>query len=264
MTLRTGILHHSPLTHVVASVRFAPWARLPNKIAEIQDEMREIAPLMNVIQIEHLPGANNSGKSDAWMLMSSDKSYCFQFAADQLLMFTTKYTRFSDFIGNYDKALSVLLNHMRFVDVFNMGVRYIDKITAKPGERISQYIADSWLLPQVAEYASVGGNIMGEYRKDDHRLRVSVQSLPGALPIPHDILGLTMMAQQPNAEFQISATTPNDLILDMDAVTLHESAKRMDKANVLSGLRALHDVANDFFRHPDVLTDHAFRTWKGE
>lgn len=265
MTIRTGILPHSPLTHVIASVRFAPWARLPNKIAEIQDEMRDIAPLMNTIQVEHVgPSSINSVKSDAWMLMSSDKSYCFQFAHDQLLMFTTKYTKFSDFIGKYEKALSVLLNHMRFVDVLNMGVRYVDKITAKPNEDISSYISKAWLPPQISGHASVGGTIFGEYRKEDSRLRVSAQSMPGVLPIPHDVLGLIMMTQQPHTEFQVHATGANEIVLDMDAVAMLESPQRMEKSLVLSGLKSLHDVANDFFRHPDVLTDHAFRTWKGE
>ncbi|SFY19856.1 TIGR04255 family protein [Pseudomonas sp. NFACC49-2] len=265
MTIRTGILTHSPLTHVIASVRFAPWARIPSKIAEIQDEMRDIAPLMNTIQIEQMgPNPLNPVKSDAWMLMSSDKSYCFQFANDQLLMFTTKYTRFDDFIGKYEKALSVLLSHMRFVDVLNMGVRYVDKITAKPDEHISSYISKAWLPPQLSEHTSVGGTILGEYRKGDSRLRVSAQSMPGALPIPHDVLGLIMMTQQPHTEFKLLGTGPNELILDMDAVALFESPRRMEKSLVLAGLKSLHDLANDFFRHPDVLTDHAFRTWKGE
>lgn len=226
--------------------------------------MREIAPLMNAIQIESMTPGGGVVKNDTWMLMASDKSYCFQFAHDQLLMFTTKYTKFSDFKSKYEKALSVLLNHMRFVDVLNMGVRYIDKITTKPNENIAQYISEAWLPPKIAEHNSVGGTIAGEYRKENYRLRVSVQSTPGALPIPHDILGLIMMTQQPNSEIQIRGTGENEVILDLDAISLFEAPKRMDTSSVLTELDSLHCVANDFFRHKDVLTEHAFRTWKGE
>lgn len=264
MTTRTGILAHSPLTHVIVSVRFAPWAKLPDKIADIQDELREIAPLMNSIQVEQVGPVPMPSVRDAWMLMSSDKSTCIQFARDQLLMFTTKYTRFSEFVEKFDKSLTVLLSYMRFIDVLNMGVRYVDRISAKPGEDLSAYISGAWLPPQIDGHDSVGGTIGGEYRKNDVRLRVAAQSIPGSLPIPHDVLGLIMMTQQPHTEFQIQGTNQNELILDMDAVSLFDSPRRMDRTLVLSVLEKLHTTANEFFRHPDVLTDHAFNVWKGE
>lgn len=271
MTNRNGILLHSPLTHAIASVRFAPWANLPNKIAEIQDELRDIAPLLNAVQIQtdpSLPGhhsaAGGSPISQAWLLMASDKSFCIQFASDQLLMFATKYTRYSDFSSTYKRALTVLLKHMRFVDVINMGVRYIDKITAKPDEQISDYISDKWLPPALSGYDRAGGTVFGEYNKDTTRLRVTAQSLPNALPVPNDILGMLLMSQGPGTEIQFQGTTDKDLILDMDSVTAFSPPRRMEAEMVSINLDRLHSIANDFFRNSDAITDHAFSVWQGE
>ncbi|WP_162874175.1 TIGR04255 family protein [Pseudomonas viridiflava] len=266
MTNRTGILRNSPLTHAVASVRFAPWANLPNKIAEIQDELRDILPLLNAIQFEQgVPGQHSAAPvAQAWMLMSSDKSHCIQFAPDQLLMFTTRYTRFSDFIAIYRRALSVLLNHMRFVDVINMGVRYVDRITALPTESLSQYITDKWLPPVLANSERVGGAIIGQYKIGSTYLRVNAQSLPNVLPIPNDIIGMTLMAQGQAGEIQLQPTSDKDLILDMDSTGAFSPPERMDLEQVILHLNSLHKIANEFFRNSDTLTDHAFNVWQGE
>lgn len=270
MTNRNGILLHSPLTHAIASVRFAPWANLPNKIAEIQDELRDIAPLLNAVQIQtdpSLPGQHSPTGgphiAQAWLLMALDKSFCIQFAPDQLLMFTTKYNRFSDFSSTYKRALTVLLKHMRFVDVINMGVRYIDKITAKPDEKISDYISEKWLPPTLSGHDRAGGTVFGEYTKDSTRLRVTAQSLPNALPVPNDILGMLLMSQGPGSEIQFQGTSEKDLILDMDSVTTFSPPRRMEVEIVITNLDRLHSVANDFFRNSDAITDHAFRVWQG-
>ena len=245
MTNRNGILLHSPLTHAIASVRFAPWANLPNKIAEIQDELRDIAPLLNAVQIQvdpNLPGhlsPSGSPIAQAWILMSLDKSFCIQFAPDQLLMFATKYTRFSDFLNTYKRALTVLLKHMRFVDVINMGVRYVDRITAKPHEQISDYISEKWLPPTLKDHDRVGGTVFGEYSKDSTRLRVTAQTLPNALPIPNDILGMILMTQG-QGEIQLQGTSEKDLILDMDSVISFAPPRRMEAEMVTENLDRLH------------------------
>jgi uncharacterized protein (TIGR04255 family) len=271
MTNRNGILLHSPLTHAIASVRFAPWANLPNKIADIQDELRDIAPLLNAVQIQtdpsmlaHHSPASGSHIAQAWVLMSLDKSFCIQFAPEQLLVFATKYTRFSDFLSTYRRALTVLLKHMRFVDVINMGVRYVDRITAKPEEKISDYISDKWLPPTLNGHERAGGTVFGEYSKDSIRLRVTAQSLPNALPIPNDVLGMILMSQGQIPEMQLQGTSDKDLILDMDSVISFSPPRRMETEMVCINLDRLHSVANDFFRNSDTITDHAFRVWQGE
>jgi len=51
----------------------------------------------------------------------------------------------------------------------------------------------------------------------------------------------------------------------MDAIKQFPEPQRMDnQKDILVHLQNLHTVANNFFRHQDVCTNHAFKLWKGE
>lgn len=270
MTSRSGILPYSPLKYVIASIRFAPYIRMPAKIAEIQDEMREVAPLVNTIQMVEQPGgaagaAGAPTSSSTWMLMAPDKSYCFHIAQDQLLVINNKYARFDLFIKQYEFALNVLLNHMRFLDVQALGVRYIDHVKIRSNESFSDYLTSNWLPPTMEGYLQKGGNVFAEYEKDEaNALRVMIQTMPNTLPIPNDLLGLLMMTQTFNGEIKLDATTDRDLIIDIDSIKRTDEPKRMQAREVLENLGKLHSTANSFFRNSEFLKDHAFKVWKGE
>jgi uncharacterized protein (TIGR04255 family) len=62
------------------------------------------------------------------MLLSADRSLGIQLAPDQMLVFTKEYIRYSDFEKILSRVLDELLKLMRFIDVNNMGVRFIDHI----------------------------------------------------------------------------------------------------------------------------------------
>jgi uncharacterized protein (TIGR04255 family) len=267
MTIRTGLLKRSPLKYVVASIRFAPWPLLGSKIAEIQDAIRDIAPLMHIIEIEQLsPNGQTMQRSgttrEAWMLMDADKSFGIQMSPDQLLLFTTNYTRFADFIKIYRQALDVLIKHMRYVDVINMGVRYIDYIKILPEESLSKYISKSFLPPIAEGHESVGANIVTEYKVNDSKLRVSAVSMPGLIPVPQDILGLLMMIDP--KPIQLTPLTEQELVFDIDAIKIFEKPVKMQAEHILEVLDGLHTTANNFFRQSDVFTDYAFDMWKGD
>lgn len=267
MTNRTGVLPHSPLTHVIASVRFAPWPRLAKQIDDIQDSMRDIAPLMNAVQLEQVgpDGQAQGTPRQAWVLVASDHSFSIQYSQDQILLCTTNYGQFADFSSKFQRALSTLLEHMKFIDVLNMGVRYIDRIKAKDGEQISDYITSALLTPKIANHASIGSHIIAEYSKGDNvRLRVNAMSIPNTLTVPQDIIGALMMANVSNKALSFEVLKENEMVLDMDAIFTSTSPSRMPLEEVMKRLEDLHVVANDFFRQEDVCSAHAFSIWKGE
>lgn len=68
MTDRTGILPNSPLIYAIASIRFAAWPLLSKKIDEIHDELREITPLIQTIQIQTgIPSIQGENVTKLWM-----------------------------------------------------------------------------------------------------------------------------------------------------------------------------------------------------
>ncbi|MDD5135683.1 MAG: TIGR04255 family protein [Phycisphaerae bacterium] len=264
MTNRTGILPNSPLMYAIASIRFAPWQVLAKKIDEIHDELREITPLIQTIQVQRaIPGMQGENVTKLWMLLSSNRKLGIHLAPDQLLVFSNKYTRYTEFEAVLEKCLSILLKHMRFMDVTNTGVRYVDHIKVREGEDRKQYILEHLLTANFSGITDVGCVYVGSYKSGDYDLRVRCTSQPDALAVPEDMISLLTMSSEPGSTLRLDKLN-DGILLDIDAYKVYSTPTRMDKEMVLNQLRNLHQIANDFFRHNDVCTDYAFKTWKGE
>lgn len=266
MTTRTGVLKNSPLTMVFASVRFAPWALLGKRIDEIQNDLRDVLPFMHHIEVEAPDGAPQgmAFNNEAWMLISLDKSYGVQMTKDQVLIFTPQYVNYQDFEEKIERVLDTLLSQMKFMHVQNMGVRYIDHIKPKDQEQTSEYISDKFLVPTIKGYTSTGGHFFNEYTCKQHSLRVNVVNIPGALPIPQDAIPVLAIFNGIEKPLKLAQLKPQEALVDMDAVTIFESAEKRSKESIIEELKKLHTVANNFFRHEEVFSDYAFKVWKGE
>lgn len=265
MTNRTGVLAKSPLKYVLASVRFAPWPLVAKKMDEIQNELRDVLPLMHHIRLE-TPEAQAQGlglAQEAWMLADVDKDYCVQISKDQVIFFTTTYSDYQEFSEKNSRALGVLYRFMNFIDVNNAGVRYIDHVKPAANEKKSDYISKKFLAPSINGLESSGGHIISEYITTSEKLRVNVLGIPGAFPIPQEMVSIPLIlnGDQP---FQVEALGSEDFIVDMDAIAMYPTPKRFSQQDLENVLHQLHNVANRFFRHEDVFTEHAFNVWKGE
>lgn len=264
MTDRTGILPNSPLIYAIASVRFAAWPLLAKKIDEIHDELREITPLIQTIQIQTgIPGIQGENVTKLWMLLSSDRNLGIHLAPDHLLVFCRKYTRYNEFEATLSKCLSVLLKHMRFMDVINTGIRYVDHIKVKEGENRNQYVSERLLATSFSGITDVGCVYAGSYKSGEYDLRVRCISQPDSLAVPEDMISLLTMSTEPSGALRLE-TLNNGILLDMDVIKAYPTPTRMDKEVLLEQLKNSHRIANDFFRHNDVCTDYAFKIWKGE
>lgn len=268
MTIRTGVLKHSPLSYALASIRFAPWPLMSKKIDEIQNDLREIAPLLNRIQVEQVgvDGQMTKGAgfaSESWTLLASDKSYGFLLSQDQLLFMTTSYITYDDFEAKISHAMDVLFRYMVFMDVMNVGVRYVDRITPRDDEKISQYISSKFLPPSLDGYEINAGHIFSEYNVKGYNLRVNAVSIPGALPVPQDMLGVVVMMNGADKPLQFQGLRKEELLLDMDSIYNPGAPTRMNQGELKGLLRELHSNSNSFFRREDVLTDFAFQAWRG-
>lgn len=268
MTIRTGILKHSPLSYALASIRFAPWPLMSKKIDEIQNDLREIAPLLNRIQVEQVGADGQMTKgagftSESWTLLASDKSYGFLLSQDQLLFMTTSYIAYDDFEAKISHAMDVLFRYMVFMDVMTVGVRYVDRITPRGDEKISQYISPKFLPPALEGCETNAGHIFAEYKINDCNLRINAVSIPNALPVPQDMLGVVVMMSGGDKPLQFEGLKQEELLLDMDSIYSPGAPTRMKQAELKGLLRTLHSNSNGFFRHEDVLTDFAFQAWRG-
>lgn len=271
MTDRTGILKNSPLVFVLASVRFLPWQMMAKKIDEIHDVLRDTAPLIQELRIQPIDMPSQFSKTSAealigaWVFMSNDRSLGIHLSQDQLLVFTKKYENYKHFEDVISKCLEVLLKHMRFMDISNMGVRFIDRIQLKASEKHSDYVTEKFLPSDVEGFNSTGGIIFGTYKDKDMCLRVRSITQPDALYLPEDMFNLAALTQDPTKPIEIKFLTEKQFILDMDAIKQFPVTSRMqERKDILDQLNQLHSLANKFFRHQEFCTDYAFKTWRGE
>lgn len=264
MTDRTGILINSPLIYAIASIRFAPWPLLAKKIEEIHDELREITPLIQTIQMQSsIHGMQSENVTKLWMLLSSNRKLGIHLASDQLLVFSSEYSRYTEFESVLRTCLNVLLKHMRFMDVTNTGVRYVDHIKVKDNESRKQYISERLLSASFSGITDIGCVYFGSYKSGDYDLKIRCTSQPDSPTIPEDMIGLLAMSSEPTSTLGLDMLN-DGVLLDIDAYKVYPTPTRMDKEVLLEQLKNLHHIANDFFRQNDVCTDYAFKTWKGE
>lgn len=239
---------------------------MAKKIDEIHDELRDITPLIQRIQIQQIEaGARPSMQGEAsnvWMLMSSDRSFGIHLAPDQLLIFSKNYSRYADFASVLNSSLEVLFKHMRFMDVTSTGVRYVDHIKIAEGEARRDYVLDKLLPADFAGLEAIGGVSIGTYKAEETELRVRCISQPDALTVPEDFFSVLAMSHEPGIPLKLE-TLGNGILLDIDSFKNYAAPERMSKQGVLDQLDSLHQKANAFFRHESVCTEHAFEVWKG-
>ncbi|MGO4309142.1 TIGR04255 family protein [Pseudomonas sp. KB_15] len=270
MSDRSGILQNSPLVYALASIRFAPWPLLAERFPQIQDAFRDIAPLINEIQVQvPAPGLSMAPEfttSKMWMMLSADRSLGIQLSADQVFIFSREYTSYTEFEKVLERVLTELLRQMRFIDVNAMGVRFIDHIKTSTQDELQKYVSAQLLAPAFEGFEQLGGSSMTSYRCGEGKeLRVRYTNFPGQPSMSEDLMGLLIMTQDPTIGVNFDTLKPGEAVIDMDAIQQMSRPLRVDAApKALEHLRALHSVANDFFRHKDVFTDYAFSSWKGE
>jgi uncharacterized protein (TIGR04255 family) len=271
MVDRTGKLKNSPLAYMLASVRFASWTLMAKKIDEIHEELRDILPLIHRIQVQRvgLDGqvvtqGDEATQTTMWVFMPSDRSYGIQCAPDQLLMFCKKYKRYTEFETTLSRVFDVLLKYMRFVDVTNMGVRYVDHINVRLGEKLESYIDVGWLPADIKGMEKLGGVVLGSYKSGSTELRIRSISQPGMLSVPDDLIHVLALFQEPNKVLQLEILKSGEMLLDIDSIKNNTTPERMEKDEILRQLNLLHQEANTFFRHESVCTEHAFEVWKGD
>jgi uncharacterized protein (TIGR04255 family) len=241
---------------------------MAKKIDEIQDALREHVPILQRIELRQIAsngqisGTDDSLSTSAWMLLSSDRTFGFQFTPEQVIFFSQKYIRYRDFSTLLGKGLQVLFDKMKFIDVTNLGVRYVDQIVPNDGEGLEAYVHSALLQPKFSGLGNLGGMSTWTYKANDLELKIRTNSQVGSLRYPDDLVPLLIMAHDPARQLQLDFLSESQMVLDIDAYLVNTSPNRMDLEKIIDCLERLHNEANGFFRNTEVFSDHAFEIWK--
>lgn len=279
MVNREGVLREAPLYFVLSGIRFKLRESLPAWIGPIQESLHGAGfPHMNrVRQTSAVGGLELAIDPDdfdpahpgaAFLFSSEDRSTSIQIHKAGMTVFSRSYLRFEQFVASVSSAVDAILSSAKYLEIETIGIRYLDFIRPKDGERLAQYI-DAGLLPFQPVWSGWNGSVTSgvsitNYIVDGDRLTVRFAGA-GHPVVPPD-LAMAYLSNLSLAED--SAMDPISMIggeegtLDIDAFRDGFLLHAGEVKQVEDEVRRLHVLANSFFRK--VCSDHAFSSWSKE
>lgn len=133
---RTVPLSKQPLALVLIQLRYSPILNLKEYIPAIQDRFRKIGfpsvQVKNVKKLEISPSGLMPTDMWQWKFEAQDSRSSIIVDEDQILLQTTNYHSFEEFIEQYFTILQSFLavtEHDSFGNALRIGLRYIDQVT---------------------------------------------------------------------------------------------------------------------------------------
>lgn len=276
MVNREGVLATAPLHFVLAGVRFKLRESMHSWIGPIQERLYDNFPHFRRVRHSLAPGGlelnidppdfDPAHSGAAFLFSDSTRRTAVQIHKSGVAVFTKDYVKFAGFLESVSVAFEALLASAEFLEVETIGIRYLDFIRPKDGERLDLYL-DRSLLPFQPSWPDWAGKVAGglslnNYTIGDDNLNVRVTGR--GYPVVPDDLALAYISSLDVSNFPgdpIGRIGDQQATLDMDAVKNQlVKVKRLDQITL--ELDRLHSHANAYFRN--ACTDHAFSVWNQE
>lgn len=259
---------HAPVYYALAQAHFSPVAAMNRYVEEIQDSLRrEGYPRFEPQQITQLvvPTTGPAQLAEpqiahtiAWLIMRADRAAGFILTPSAITYHTTHYTTHKEFIPELIRGLMAVHKTVALDHVSRLGLRYLDALLPKAGERVEQYLADGLRgieFGSQSRYAlteSVFGTTVQPLAPEG-TLVVRVYRMHARLGFPPDMLprGLVLNARFDTPEARAHA------VIDTDHYV--EGQMPIDEDKLGKQLRALHATIKTAFLA--TITDHARKAW---
>jgi uncharacterized protein (TIGR04255 family) len=255
-------LKNPPLYLTLAKVRFNPLLKLAEFVPTIQEKMR-LAGYLDYE--EHHTFAIQSTLKDGGLVPmtvphsrydfgNTQETHTFMLGHQSLVLQSTNYRDFNTFLKCFLDGLQLIHDvvNLGFTEV--VGLRYLDRITPQPGEKIGLYLAQEVhglgsIMPgkPIHSYTEVMNQI------DNIKLvsRVTIQD--GPLAFPPDIAPGNLVVDQ-----KLSGYNGPSAFLDNDGFVEHRDA--FDTTTVQEHLKEIHKHIAAAFKK--TATNHAFEVWR--
>jgi len=260
-------MKNAPVFFTVAQVRYNPVLSLASYIPQIQEHFRKsgfpdfkktgtmtlnLSPMLQE-QKADVP-APVPFLVDRYSFSNDANTMNFLLEQSALAFQTTEYQTFDVFAGHLLQGLGLLHEAVGLSFIERIGVRYLDAVMPRGGEKLEQY-----LIPEVM---SMWGKLKGRSQysfsetltegEDGHVLsRTVIQE--GRIGFPPDLAQLMTLKVAHRFE---QYTGPN-AIIDTDAFFTERIPFSLTVAK--AKLRLLHDRTDNSFRA--TVTEHAIASW---
>ncbi|MDR2785567.1 MAG: TIGR04255 family protein [Treponema sp.] len=263
-------LSRQPLVLVLAQARFSPVPKIEEFLPEVQDFLRKNGYPMNPGQKNVLfeVGPNGIRQTEVrqWQFENPDRTASILLDHEQILLQTTTYDRFENFVREFLKILSFILEITesdKFGVIGRLGLRYVDLIRKQTRDDS----IDSYLRPELrgilcSEYIDKRKqytlSTTGKTSLNDNRagtLTIRIMRGEKGLDLPPDLLGAAPSNRRP-------VSADEDLaIVDMDHYWNGSIGPNIEIPVIGEILFSLHDsIINGF--HKSVITEGGIKKWK--
>lgn len=263
-------MSNAPVYFALAQAHFNPVAAMSKYVDEIQDRLRrEGYPLFNRHEITQLtiPSSNQTSESaqpqirqqTSWLLDNNDRTAGFVLGSSAITYQTTHYETHKKFIAELLRGLGAVDEVVELDHVRRLGLRYLDAVIPRDGEKLEQYLVDglhgldfqakrrfamteSVFSTQVAPLVDTGTLVVRIYTRPNERLG-----------FPPD-LGPHRLVTNPKFDMKSSCS---HAVIDTDHYA--EGHMPMDFGHLEKQLLSLHRQVSDAFKA--AATDHARTIW---
>lgn len=142
------VLSNPPVFHTLVQIYFQENPNLKDKVESIYQELHKkdfIEKRHEAIQHHEFSTSNNELKvtqQDSWHFINFEQDLGFVLNKNFFVLHTTNYSNYSNFIEQFRLGLEVLNNHLDFLVIDRIGLRYLDCVNIKhEHEKIENFLS---------------------------------------------------------------------------------------------------------------------------
>lgn len=249
-----GQMANAPLALVLAQVRFSPYLTIGNAIPAIQEALRKAYPVFRKSQMQTIEfgpgsGAPNISAVERFNFVDADNREGFIAQQDSLVFLATKYKTFDDFETKHRVVLECFERLLPDLFVERLGLRYVDVIVPREGERPEAYVIEGLQGCHLETFAPIAfqSQYVANWKLNDGSMKfrfINGVRKPFLPPDLHPVeLGTPEVIQK--ALEASNANIPIGL-LDFDRMRDHRGS--YEAAKVLELFAAMHGDASQAFK----------------
>jgi uncharacterized protein (TIGR04255 family) len=233
-------LANAPLVRVIVQARFPLIASVERRefIAPFQEAIRKRYPVLRLEQSTNLifgPQGAVQSRSSTWRFHDATDEWRVSLAPDFVAVEALRYSSRKDFLERFSEVLLALRAHVDPQLVDRLGVRYVDRVTGPPLQRLRELVRP--------ELMGALGTDLAEHIQ--HSITESVFLLPGSDGVVRTRWGWV----PPGATVDAGAISPVDessWILDVDA--FRDEPRPLEPDQVVADAAMLATRIYSFFR----------------
>lgn len=265
-------MKNAPVYFTIGQVQHNPILHLASYVPAIQERLRRAGypDFKQAVQVQFDLSGNSMRevgqasqsavqRVERFLISDIDSTSGFSLQANAISFQTTEYETFEAFQRQLRLGLEVLneeVGGLSFVE--RIGLRYLDVVAPRPGERVQQYLADEVVgLRARMPHSTFAYSFSEAMLSDDDGSQVVSRTViqEGSLGFPPDLQPENLAVAQ-----RFRGVSGEHAVIDTDGS--FSSRQRFDVPVIEAKFKALHDLIDKSFQ--ETASDHAKKVWGAE